>query len=85
MQAKKHPKAKRNRGRPGTFALTERELARNRKRRQRAKLAKNSLSKVEFLLPDALKKKIHKAAGKRSLSAIGLEAFRLWVEKNSTT
>jgi len=63
-------------GRPRALVLTQRELARNRKRRQRAKLAKNSLTKVEIFLPDALKKEIHKLAGNRSFSAVGLEAFR---------
>jgi hypothetical protein len=78
-------KTKRDRGRPKSSRLTERDLARNRKRRQRANLAQNSLSKVEVFLPDALKKEIQALAGEKALSEVGLEAFRLWIQKEHTT
>jgi hypothetical protein len=72
------------RGRPKTSSLSERELARNRKRRQRANFAKNSLSKVEVLVPNDLKTEIHRLAGERPLSEVGLEAFWLWLQKEKT-
>jgi hypothetical protein len=82
MQAKSK-KIKRGPGRPKSSPLTERELARNRKRRQRANQAKNSLSKVEVFIPNELKEEILTLAPERSLSEIGVEAFRLWIQKES--
>ena len=76
---------KRGRGRPKSSPLTERELARNRKRRQRANQSQSSLSKVEVFLPNDLKKEIQTLAGKKALSEVGLEAFRLWIQKECTT
>jgi hypothetical protein len=48
--------------------------------RQRAKLAERNYSKVEILLPAALKIHIKKVAGLKSFSEVGEEAFRLWLE-----
>jgi hypothetical protein len=79
MQEKNHLNPPLHRGRPKKTALTPREQARIRKRRQRAKLAKAALSKVEVFLPSALKRAIQKAAGKKSLAEVGREAFALWV------
>jgi hypothetical protein len=83
MQEKNHLKPPRNRGRPKKSALTPREQARLRKKRQRAKLAKNAVSKVEVFLASALKKAVQKAAGKRSLAEVGREAFALWLRGRS--
>jgi hypothetical protein len=53
--------------------------ARERKRRQRERLAKQAVVKVEVMLPAELQKRVKTAAAGKSLSAIGEEAFRLWV------
>jgi hypothetical protein len=84
MQAKGRKKEKRRLGRPKSSNLTPPELARERKRRQRAKLSKKLLSKVEVYLPDDLKARIRSIAGEKTLAAIGHEAFRLWFDKNSS-
>jgi hypothetical protein len=82
MQEKKNPSkipAKRG-GRPKKSPLTPREQARIRKMRQRAKLADSHVAKIEILLPAPFKAQIKKAAGVKSFSEIGEEAFRLWLE-----
>jgi hypothetical protein len=79
MQEKPHSIFTGKRGRPKTSRLTARELARNRKRRQRAKMKNSALSKVEVLIPRKLKAEIKSVAGNQSLSDIGLEAFSLWL------
>jgi hypothetical protein len=81
----KNKKIKRGPGRPKSSPLTERELARNRKRRQRASQVQNSLSKVEVFLPNDLKKEIHTLAGEKPLSEVGIEAFRVWIQKERKT
>jgi len=83
MQEKNHLKPPPNRGRPKKSALTPREQARLRKKRQRAKLAKNAVSKVEVFLPSVHKRAVQKAAGKRSLAEVGQEAFALWLRSKN--
>jgi hypothetical protein len=83
MQQKDHNKLSRNRGRPKKSPLTPREQARIRKTRQRAKFARNDLSKVEIFLPSALKTAIKKAAGIKSFSEISQEALQIWLESRS--
>jgi hypothetical protein len=78
MQEKNHLNPPLHRGRPKKSILTPREQARLRKKRQRAKLAKAAVSKVEVFLPSPLKKAVEKAAGKRPLAEVGREAFALW-------
>jgi hypothetical protein len=70
------------RGRPKTSALTPRELARERKKRQRAVFAKKSLLKVELLLPQSLKSAIERVSGEKSWSEVGEEAFQMWLARN---
>jgi hypothetical protein len=41
------------------------------------------LSKVEVFIPNELKEEILTLAPERSLSEIGVEAFRLWIQKES--
>jgi hypothetical protein len=79
MQEKKLKKILRKPGRPKKSILSPREQARIRKRRHRAKLAKDALSKVEILIPTTLKNAVKNAAGIKSLSEIGKEAFRDWL------
>jgi hypothetical protein len=83
MQEKNHNKFSRKRARPTNSPLTPREQARIRKIRQRAKFAWSGLSKVEILLPLALKNAVKKAAGKKSFSEVGKEAFQVWLEAKS--
>jgi hypothetical protein len=83
MQGKNHLNPPLQRGSPKRSALTPREQARLRKRRQRAKLAKAAVSKVEVFLPAALKRAVQKAAGKKSLAEAGREAFALWLRGRS--
>jgi hypothetical protein len=83
MQEKNHPKSPPERaGRPKKSPLTPREQARIRKIRQRANLANRQVSKVEILLPAGLKAEIKRAAGAKSFSEVGQEAFRLWLERH---
>jgi hypothetical protein len=79
MQGKSQNKSRTRRGRPKVSSLTPREQARLRKERQRSKLAKNELAKVEVLMPTALKAAVKAAAGGKTLSEIGSEAFQLWL------
>jgi hypothetical protein len=74
-------KIKKARGRPKVSPLDNRELARIRKRRQRARLTKNAVSKIELFIPESLKREIAKLAQGRTLSAVGLEALQLWIAK----
>ena len=80
MQEKNHLKFPSKRGRPKKSQMPAREQARIRKMRQRARLAERNRSKVEILLPAALKILVKKAAGLKSFSEVGEEAFRLWLE-----
>jgi hypothetical protein len=80
MQEKKQIKILRRPGRPKKSTLPPREQARIRKKRYRAKLAKDALSKVEILIPTTLKNAVKNASGTKSLSKIGEEAFRTWLE-----
>ena len=80
MQEKTHNAPKPIRGRPKTSNLTPREQTRLRKQRQRAKLAGQAISKIEILLPTSLKSAITRASGNKTLSEIGEEALRLWLE-----
>jgi hypothetical protein len=83
MQEKNHQKfPARRRGRPKKSSLTPREQARIRKMRQRTKLANRQVSKVEVLLPGGLKADIKRAAGGKSFTEVGEEAFRLWLERH---
>ncbi len=82
MQEKNLKTPKRIRGRPKTSHLTPREQTRLRKQRQRAKLAGQAISKVEILLPTALKSAITRASGKKTLSEVGEEALRLWLQSH---
>jgi hypothetical protein len=79
MQGKNQNKSKSQRGRPKTSNLTAQEQNRLRKRRQRADLAKRAISKVEIWLPASLKASVKRASGGKTLSDIGLEAFRNWL------
>jgi hypothetical protein len=73
--------SKPKRGRPKRSRLSERELARIRKRRQRAKLANEQFSKIEVFVPHSLKRDLSRLAADRTLSEIGVEAFKQWVTK----
>ena len=79
MQGKNNKKQKGRPGRPRTSNLTAQEQTRLRKRRQRAKLARQAVSKVEVWLPMPLKAAIKRVSGAKSLSEIGAEAFRAWL------
>jgi len=46
---------------------------------QRAKLARQAISKIEILLPIALKAAVKRASGRKSLSEVGEAAFRMWL------
>jgi hypothetical protein len=79
MQEKNNNKSKTMVGRPKTSNLSSQEQTRLRKRRQRAKLARQAISKIEILLPIALKAAVKRASGKKSLSEVGKDAFRMWL------
>jgi hypothetical protein len=79
MQGKSQNKSRARRGRPKVSSLTPREQARLRKKRQRAKAVENELAKVEILMPATLREAVKKAAGGKTLSEVGAEAFQLWL------
>lgn len=85
MQEKSPNKSRARRGRPKVSPLTPREQARLRKERQRAKIAKNELAKLEVLVPASLREAIKKSSDGRTLSEVGVEAFQLWLDLKSKT
>jgi hypothetical protein len=80
MQEGNYKKTKRGRGRPRTSNLDAQQQSRLRKRRQRANLVKQAVSKVEIWLPATLKTAIRRAGGKKTMSDIGQEAFKIWLK-----
>jgi len=70
-------------GRPRISPLSAREQARLRKKRQRAKLAQNAVSKIEVLVPSSLKSALKKASGGKPLSEVGAQALRLWLRSHN--
>jgi hypothetical protein len=56
-----------------------------RKERQRAKIAKNELAKVEVLMPTSLKEAVKKSSDGKTLSEVGAEAFQLWLDVKAKT
>jgi hypothetical protein len=85
MQGKSQYKSRPSRGRPKSSTLTPREQARLRKERQRAKLAKKAMTKVEVLLPKTLKEAIRAVAAGKTLSEVGAESFQLWLDSQTKT
>ena len=78
MQEKKTG-SKRGPGRPRTSASDPARQARERKRRQRERFARESLVKVEVMIPGELRERLRKAGKGQPLSDVGREAFRLWL------